>query len=843
MTRPRPDIVNHLQEPLAPRPEQSFGVERFKVLAGEFNEPQPKEIKEGRGDQDRGIQNKETGQTIVADGMGSTEGGEAAKIVVDFMSEYTTRDVLDGLTVVEAASRIRATVELAGSELESSNIDGGSGTTLAAVLPFKDDLGVMRAAIVGIGDAVVFRVRAGGIERLTKEETAAAELHETTGTYNPNHPNPRLRPNVITNGLLANGGLARNLQEHNVLVEEILPGDRFIVTSDGIEKSYTDPENYPKIPKEFTDIASSKSHSAQQVADKLGKLPDTKGDDKLIFVTDFNPVKPQRTRSKGGSGSTKRRIADRSAQASSGSAPNLGDSPDMPSRLDHDLPSLPIDADIWDDFDDLDLDPLDNGANTDPLNVIPFPGDIDNTPPYPTPAVPAPTARPLNPAISPTAAPRYGRSPSPTPPRITEQELSDLRSELARGQSKKTWSMSWILKRGQREDFKELRGDYAEAAAAFINQTVSEELFANDAEKAARISELTKAETAELLNLRLASERTRYGQVVEVMNEKLYGDTPEKRTFKRRAIVGGAIGASVLGISIIAPPLAVTAGVAVRAMRAGMNGPAMGMTSKDSEKRILEKRHNKYFEKLSEIDNDVPRSVLEASEILSYLEKSDRRDTVRKAGSMALNITAAAGAYNLVSGGGITGLFSKGGSETNMPRGGGSTEVAPTPADRQLAQFTETLENDPAAAERFERFISSAEEIKLKTGLEGKALNDRIADTLSLAKMQSDYIEQSVVERGITRAEAAREFGNSFKNMVNTHHFLEQVEKIQQNTGLTGEALNQRISNTLALADMRDTYIAEKSGMNLNDISFADRQKYGGEFDDKFKRYIQAVSR
>lgn len=151
----------------------------------------------------------------VADGIGGAPGGrEAAEIAVRaFIDGYYAQR--EGLAVEEAAGRafraINSWIHAVG-ERDPELL--GMGTTLSALI-----LRGRKAHVAHVGDTRISRLRAEKLRRLTTDHN----LHELG----------------LSHILLRSIG-AEERVEVDFAVHELEPGDRFLLTSDGIHDTLTD---------------------------------------------------------------------------------------------------------------------------------------------------------------------------------------------------------------------------------------------------------------------------------------------------------------------------------------------------------------------------------------------------------------------------------------------------------------------------------------------------------------------------------------------------------------------------------------------------------------------------
>src|SRR5262249_1023837 len=116
-----------------------------------------------------------------------------------------------------------------GTVTEFSNM----GTTVVLAL-FRHD----KVYVAGIGDSRAYRLRAGRLERLTKDHPQADALPEGGTITTEELPNPKFK-NVLY--LYLGSKDARGGPE-DVRVLDVLPGDCFLLASDGLTGVVADEE-------------------------------------------------------------------------------------------------------------------------------------------------------------------------------------------------------------------------------------------------------------------------------------------------------------------------------------------------------------------------------------------------------------------------------------------------------------------------------------------------------------------------------------------------------------------------------------------------------------------------
>lgn len=177
-----------------------------------------------------------SGVLLVADGMGGERGGaEASQLAVERLLEElrrfrATSDGQEGL-----AAAVRRLIRDASDEIfhlgEAEPSLAGLGSTLVAAIFHQG-----RALVAHVGDSRCYRVREGGIERLTTDHTWVAGQLEA-GTLTPEearlHPQRNVLTRTLGDGEAPSADVRTELLEHE---------DLFILCSDGLTNALDDSE-------------------------------------------------------------------------------------------------------------------------------------------------------------------------------------------------------------------------------------------------------------------------------------------------------------------------------------------------------------------------------------------------------------------------------------------------------------------------------------------------------------------------------------------------------------------------------------------------------------------------
>ena len=209
------------------------------------------------------------GLYIVADGMGGHAAGEVASArAVEVVKQHliTNRSILKDLAKdasqanrAAAASLVEVAVQRACADIyKTATTDAskrGMGTTFVCMV-----IAGNRGVIGHVGDSRVYLVRGGQCHRLTEDHTLiAAQLK--AGTITRDQAATSNYRNVITRAV----GIQESVQVDTLIVD-LLPGDTFMLCSDGLHGYLADDEVAPlvaavantELPQRFIDLANER---------------------------------------------------------------------------------------------------------------------------------------------------------------------------------------------------------------------------------------------------------------------------------------------------------------------------------------------------------------------------------------------------------------------------------------------------------------------------------------------------------------------------------------------------------------------------------------------------------
>jgi PPM family protein phosphatase len=207
---------------------------------------------------------------VVADGMGGHAAGEIASRMAISALVSLALDVPDWIFKVddehapEIERRSRKYVQEVGAMLvERGRRDAalhGMGTTLTAVRSFGRDL-----LITHVGDSRAYLLRAGGLQRLTRDHTFA-QLLVDSGHLAPGEVAGSPHRHVLTNAL---GGTIEDVQVDTDQLQ-LEDGDRLLLCSDGLT-DLVDDETITNILRETTRSSDACERLVQRALDNGGR--------------------------------------------------------------------------------------------------------------------------------------------------------------------------------------------------------------------------------------------------------------------------------------------------------------------------------------------------------------------------------------------------------------------------------------------------------------------------------------------------------------------------------------------------------------------------------------------
>lgn len=162
---------------------------------------------------------------FVADGMGGHAGGDIASAIA---SQRIALADAQHDSLQEAVSSLETGILQANEMLSATVLDHreleGMGTTFSGMLLHEDHV-----VTAHIGDSRIYRVRKGQVQQITKDHTFVQKLVDL-GRITPEEALIHPRRNVLMRVL----GDVESEPEIDVAIHDALPGDRWMLCSDGL---------------------------------------------------------------------------------------------------------------------------------------------------------------------------------------------------------------------------------------------------------------------------------------------------------------------------------------------------------------------------------------------------------------------------------------------------------------------------------------------------------------------------------------------------------------------------------------------------------------------------------
>lgn len=203
---------------------------------------------------------------IVADGMGGHQAGEVASaMAVNFMREAVkehiyllekfNKDEIPIEKIPEARQQVCDFMEEAvkkaskqiWEESQTDPLKRGMGTTLSALL-----IAGGYGFIAHVGDSRIYLLRAGTVRQLTEDHSLINYLLKE-GKIKPEEIDKVQQKNAVTRAV----GVYETV-EVDIMSFDVVPGDHFLLASDGLTAYLTEPEIPPYLTEEDIEIIPEK---------------------------------------------------------------------------------------------------------------------------------------------------------------------------------------------------------------------------------------------------------------------------------------------------------------------------------------------------------------------------------------------------------------------------------------------------------------------------------------------------------------------------------------------------------------------------------------------------------
>jgi serine/threonine protein phosphatase PrpC len=206
---------------------------------------------------------------IVADGMGGHRAGEVAsketsRILCELCKEILITDPDEEQTAQEARHLLCLLIEDVNRQIyklaRSNKKYKGMGTTLCCSYLCGEQL-----VYAHVGDSRIYLLRDGKLKQLTKDHSLARRLMDM-GQLNEKNRKAFAYKNIITRAI----GL-EDVVEPSVSITDVLPGDQFLLCTDGLSDMVSD-EEIEAIVNDCNNDGSTLEEISSALIDKAIKL-------------------------------------------------------------------------------------------------------------------------------------------------------------------------------------------------------------------------------------------------------------------------------------------------------------------------------------------------------------------------------------------------------------------------------------------------------------------------------------------------------------------------------------------------------------------------------------------
>lgn len=179
--------------------------------------------------EDRLVERPDVGLWAVADGAGGHGAGDVASTAI----ADALMAIPPGLTAAEMLAQLRLRLSAVNAELrERAQLRGGIIASTVVVLLLR---GAHYAALWA-GDSRVYLLRQGSLHRLTHDHSLVQEMVDA-GTISAEAAEAHPQANIITRAIGAEAELVLDK-----VADRAMPGDRFVLCSDGVFKELPESE-------------------------------------------------------------------------------------------------------------------------------------------------------------------------------------------------------------------------------------------------------------------------------------------------------------------------------------------------------------------------------------------------------------------------------------------------------------------------------------------------------------------------------------------------------------------------------------------------------------------------
>lgn len=215
----------------------------------------------------------EMGIIVVADGMGGHLAGEvASQLAVETVMQSLRQSLANPdrppheshLEPLDRSLAVRRAIIDANHAIQQAARDNvghtGMGTTLVMAL-FNHP----RVVLAHVGDSRVYRYRENHLEQLTTDHTLIQEMVDR-GFYSQQEAQTSVNRNLVTRALGIDSTVAVDIRE-----ELVLPGDIYLLCSDGLNDMLDDALIEDILRRHTTDLEQAVDVLVQQANDRGGR--------------------------------------------------------------------------------------------------------------------------------------------------------------------------------------------------------------------------------------------------------------------------------------------------------------------------------------------------------------------------------------------------------------------------------------------------------------------------------------------------------------------------------------------------------------------------------------------
>ena len=166
--------------------------------------------------------------TLVADGMGGTNGGEfASELALQYFDQFLSR-VPEGYGEAEFRDLINRWAKQTHQGIVSRGVDkpeySDMGTTLTGLFGYGG-----RIYLINIGDSRTYRYRSGILKQMSRDHSMQEKYHDYS-----------LPSNMIYNCLGGGSPVEEVFADLTDITDQVMDDDRYIVCSDGLSDMVAD---------------------------------------------------------------------------------------------------------------------------------------------------------------------------------------------------------------------------------------------------------------------------------------------------------------------------------------------------------------------------------------------------------------------------------------------------------------------------------------------------------------------------------------------------------------------------------------------------------------------------